>query len=192
MSTGTETREPSQLYLKVPRERQWRAQGLRAVLPTLITRWKRHEQKPEWEWVVMPGGAVVAYRERADKNGRGELRIARAEPLDPEKREKWEHEVRTFCRAWAITPTSAGDSPCFGEEWLWQDPHAKDEGKTAARLLELRRGEIRPRIAVCWDCLEKTGELVEVQWFPAGPRGQRCTQHAIEAGQQYDGEEVPA
>ena len=187
----TKTREPSQLYLKVPKERRWRAPGLRGVLPLLISRWRGHEQKPEWEWVVMPGGAVISYRECADRDGRGEIRIARAEPLDPEKRDKWEHEVRTFCEAWAITPT-AGDSPCYGEEWLWQDPHPDDEGKTAARILELRRGEIRPGIAVCFDCLEGTGELVEVQWFAAGPTGQRCTRCAVKAGSTHDGQGVPA
>ena len=81
-------------------------------------------------------------------------------------------------------PTT-GEDPCHEEEWLIQDPHGDDEGKTAVRLLELRPGETTPNHAVCWDCRQKTGELVSIPWFAhGGAEGQRCVRCAIAAGER--------
>lgn len=171
-------------FEEAPGDHQWPGK-LGAMIKTLRRRY-RSTVGDRWEWFIVKRGAVISYREVA--NSRGEIRIARDQPLLESQRAAWDKEVWVFCAAWSIVPVT-GTSPCDGDEWLIQEPHAEDEGKTAMRLLELRPGEVTPGHAVCWDCLQKTGELVSVPWFcHGGPSGQRCNQCALKAGQREEEE----
>lgn len=151
-------------------------------------------EDPAWVSQVLDRGALVAMRINPHtEGGRRELRIARAEkPKDAQAQAKWEREVKVFLNHFGIHPVD-GDEPCQfdAKEWLWLEPDlgtedepGLDRGKAVVRLLELRTGEVKPGVAVCWDCLHDTGELVEVPWFPSSPKQQLCNRHKLERGRQ--------
>lgn len=145
------------------------------------------ETDDDFAWVVLPRGAVVGVRVRGDLSMRRELRIARPDAPEGTKAEKaWETECRVFCEAFGIAwPPLTGEEPSDGCYWLRLPPNSKDEGKAALRLLELRKGELRPQVARCHKCLEEDGEYKEVPWYPGGGiTGQHCPNHAMDQGRK--------
>lgn len=174
-------------YKAAPRPRRWNS-SLPSLFMELTKRTKEQERLTEedleadrWPvWFVLPGGAFVAMRRRDDLDGRKELRLARRAPADtPEKQGKWENEVATFLKKFVITPLDGSEAATtMGKHWLREEPRELDEGKAAARLIELRWGENRPDHTLCADC-EK-----ELAWNPAfGPRN-RCTPCGIAFGEK--------
>lgn len=146
---------------------------------------REREQDKDFAWVVLRGGAIVGLRIRGDMDMRKELRIARQQrPETAEAKKKWNAEIMTFLKHFQIVPLD-GDDPSDGTGWLWLDPNPNDErkGVAAARFLQLRAGEIRPEQARCYGCLQDTGEVKVVEWFPGGGiEGQACREHAMRRG----------
>jgi hypothetical protein len=174
-------------YKAAPRPRRW-ISSLQALFMELTKRVKAQDpftkedlEADRWPvWFVLPGGAFVAMRRRDDLDGRKELRIARRAPADtPEKQGKWESEVSTFLKHFVITPLD-GDTCArtMGKEWLRQELEELDEGKAAARFIELKWGESHPGKTLCMDCSEG------IPWNASyGPRN-RCLKCGIAAGRE--------
>ena len=75
-------------------DRQWRGK-LGGMIDALRGRYRKTDGD-RWEWFIVKRGAVVSYREVV--NSRGEIRIARDQPLLESQQSAWETEVRVFCR----------------------------------------------------------------------------------------------
>jgi len=126
----------------------------------------------DWAWKVLRGGAVVSYRIRSDMHMRGEIRIARAEPLKNEA--KWMAEVRTFVKHFELTMVDGTEPAKDITTFMLQRPNVRDRQKTAVRFIQLRVGEVSPGRALCYAC-RQADRTVEIQWWPAGGvEGQRC------------------
>ena len=141
-----------------------------------------------WHWRMLPRGAMVALRVRADLWNRRELRIARAEPpADAAGWRSWTTEIAVFLKMFHVRALD-GTVPCeeAGRDWYQVRNEEKDRGRAAVRLQELRRGEVKPGRAICHDCLTQSGEINEIEWKAvAGIEGQRCNRHALEAGRRH-------
>lgn len=177
------------LYEAAPAEHKWRRGSLPALLMTLRRQAlaapfdrERSKAEKDWQWYVLPKGAVVGYRIREDMDRRAELRIARKEPAATAAAAgKWEREVAIFLKHFEIRH---GDgmtpSPTPGQVWQRLPLSALDiaKGGAVARYIELRMGEISPEKALCYVCLVDDDTKVVVNWWPAGGLiGQRCDRH---------------
>lgn len=136
-------------------------------------------------WRVLPRGAVVGVRIHP-QHLRPELKIARSEaPTTPDGWARWEHEVGTFLKQFGITPVLNGEPAPDDKGWMPLPPPAEDEGKAAARFLQLRKGETSPGKARCHPCHE-AGVARPIEWFPGGGvTGQNCMGHAFQTGREY-------
>lgn len=140
-------------FLQVGKARQWK--GKLAPLFGTLAQEARHAPATghaeravdrDFHWRVLPQGAVVGVRVRYDQDGRYELRIARADrPETNEQLEKWHREIATFLKHFEITPVR-GDTPAEADDgWYFElPPNPNDKGKAAFRLIQLRKGEVRP------------------------------------------------
>lgn len=187
-------------YEALPRSRQYDGGslgGLWALLKGEVgqeaTTTDEVTQDTGWRWRALPRGALVALRRRHDLWNRLELRIARFDaPTSPAGWRAWTAEVMVFLSHFAIRPLD-GETPCTepGREWFRVPNQERDEGKAAVRLQELREAEVKPGRAICHDCLQRTGEVKEIEWYPgARIHGQRCPIHALEAGRRLLNGEV--
>lgn len=169
-------------FERAPTGRRW-FKSLRGLWVLLNRESKALGPDCTWQWRALPHGAFVGLRHL--EPARRQLRIARSEVeggLTEKQKARWESEVRTFLKHFEIFALD-GCEPCHrqGNEWWWKD--AGDQPR--AVLTELLRGEVRPGVAVCWDCLHETGEVYEIPHFvQGGPEGQRCNRHALLAGQR--------
>lgn len=171
--------EPHPLFAGHP-QHQW-VGPLAKLLPELKRRAYKlgpdksdadREADQDWAWVVLRGGAIVGYRVRSDMYMRGELRIARAEALTNQT--KWLAELKTFMQHFALDLVDGTQTALTPQTFYLQPPHKNDKGKTAARFIQLRVGEVKPGRALCWACAQ-AGKNVEVEWWAAGGvGGQRC------------------
>jgi hypothetical protein len=93
VSLGVMTRSPHPDYLSVPAERRW-GKSLEDLVKHLSE--AAMKRRGQWDWYVLPGGALVAMRMN-EENWHRELRIARrTAPLDPAGWGAWEREVGIF------------------------------------------------------------------------------------------------
>lgn len=192
--TAPSGRKVHPLYTQVPAEKRYGGK-LADLLPLLrreLTELAgRLTQAPATDdpwpvWRCLPTGAVVALRVRESEEMRREIRIARGETLTNDaQRAKWDAEVATFARHFGITLLD-GETPApdFANYYVRQDPHPRDAGKTAVRLIELRKGETVPGKGLCHPCL-KQGRRVAVTWFPPAGLHQLCTVHIAETSRAY-------
>lgn len=177
--------EPHSLFLQVPEWRRWTG-PLEELLGAI-----RHDayqlaqdateedraQDRDFAWRVLRRGAVVALRIRGDESFRREIRIARAEPLAD--RARWLLEVGIFVREFGLKMLD-GSTPADerGRCFVEIPPTARDEGKTAIRLLELFEGETLPGAGRCYRCWNLKGEHVSVAYVVGQGVHQACTEHA--------------
>lgn len=149
----TTEREFHALFLKAGEARRWTGK-LAGLFPTLAREARAadptgHAERAvdkDWHWRVLPAGAVVGVRVRSDMDGRYELRIARGEPLEgKEARKKFEVEISTFLRHFELVELD-GSTPAEDQSacYVRLPADVRDKGKTAARFIQLRRGEVRP------------------------------------------------
>ncbi len=187
--------DPNPTLQSLPEARWWRGASLGDLWFTLNEELGRRsttaaevQSDGGWYWRALPRGAVVALRRRHDLSGRRELRIARLDAPDtPAGWRAWTAEVAVFLTRFVIKALD-GETPCSrpGREWYQVRNEPRDQGKAAVRLQELRRAEVKPGRAICQDCLNETGEIREIEWFPgATAEGQRCSTHAVQAGNRH-------
>ena len=149
------------LYDQVNEGRRWKA-PLHTLLPELRKQaWAeldRPHGPPELDdnfaWVVLPKSALVALRIRPDLGMRAELRLARTEPLTEASRPKWEQEVAVFLAHFDLKELN-GNTPCTepGQSRQYvRHVEARDAGKTAARFMQLRLGEVVVGRGLCCHC----------------------------------------
>jgi hypothetical protein len=167
------------LFDQVPKGRRW-TKPLAELLPELRQRaWvvkkgatgARRTLDEDFAWVVLRGGVLVGYRIRDDLDMRAELRFARQEPLTDEARPKWRKEVSTFFEHFGIEELS-GAQPCqeTGQSRCYvRTENERDSGKTVARFLQLRMGEIQVGRGLCAHC------GMEVPWEAEFGLGQACS-----------------
>lgn len=137
----------------------------------------RAEDK-DFAWRILPRGAVVCLRMRADLHGmRRELRICRNEPL--RNPQAFELEVQTFLTQFRLKELD-GHTPATERSTCYVriENTKRDEGKSVVRMIELLTGEIRPGIARCHRC-HCAGRQTEVEYHAADAIvGQHCVEHA--------------
>lgn len=136
------------------------------------------EQDTDFAWRLLPSGIAMCLRVRDDLGAiRRELRFAKKEPPGAERR--FMLAVQTMMTELGYRELD-GTTPCDarGQCYVRLPNTKRDEGRLAARYVELLVGEISPGTARCHRC-HMAGVFNAVEFHPGDAiSGQHCVEHA--------------
>lgn len=113
---------------------------------------------------MIPAGVIIGMGYHRD--GRHEFAVARTEP--PGDPDVWRAEVRTYLEGFGVHEADGATLCVYDGSHYAREARPDDEGKTVARFVSLRYGEVRPGFTLCVGCDS------EITWRFIKDARQRC------------------